>query len=378
MKEIFSAKMKIGILIETLDKAMGGPPRSVPAMAKGLSQLGAVVTIVCVYTDNMNTHILNGTDVRLVTFNGFPSKKDFENCFEQEHFDVVHTQGIWNLFYCKAVRVARKMNIPYVVSPRGTLKPWAYAHHGLKKKIAMFLYERRNLSFASCILTTAESEAQHIRNLGFSNSIAVIPNGMDLSEYPCRSIEKRDEIRKEILFLSRINPQKGIDFLIGAWIKLSRQYPDWKVRIVGPFEIEEYVLKLKKQIKDLGLNDSVIIQPAVYGQEKSKLYSQASLFVLPTFTENFGMVIAEAMACGLPVITTVGAPWECLKTEDMGWWIEIGETPLLKALGEALSKGEDDLFEMGQRCSDYVRHHFDSNKVAESYFRLYKSLIDKE
>lgn len=370
--------MKIGIVIETLNKATGGPPRSVLSLAKGLSQLGAVVTVVCVYSDNMNTHILNGTDVKLVTFNGFPSKKDFENCYKQEHFDVVHTQGIWNLFYCKAVRAARKMNIPYVISPRGTLKPWAYAHHGLKKKIAMFLYERNNLKLASCILTTAESEALHIRNLGFPNPIAVIPNGVDLSEYPCRSIGKKDEIKKEILFLSRINPQKGIDFLIGAWKKVSHQYLDWKVRIVGPFEMEDYVLKLKKQIKDLGLEDSVTIQPAVYGKEKRKLYTQASLFVLPTFTENFGMVIAEAMACGLPVITTIGAPWECLKTENMGWWIEIGEAPLLKALSEALSKGQDELFGMGQRCSDYVRRHFDSNKVSESYFRLYKSLIDKE
>lgn len=370
--------MNIGIIIGTLDKSAGGPPRSVPAMARGLFLLGAKVTIVCLYSKNMNTHILDGTDVNVVAFRSQPKVKDFERCYQQYGFDIVHTQGIWNNIFRRAVKAARKQGVKYIISPRGTLEPWAYAHHGFKKKIAMLLYERKNLSLASCILATAQSEAKNIRKLGFNTPIAVIPNGIDLREYPCRDIKTNTLIKKEILFLSRIDPKKGIGFLLSSWGKLHDKYPEWRVRIVGNLEQEGYVSKLRKQVIEQGLSGSVSIEAPVYGEEKYRMYAQSSLFVLPTYSENFGMVVAEAMACGLPVITTKGTPWECLTTHHLGWWIEIGEEPLIKALEQALNMDSDELYRMGQEGSKYVYQKFDSKKVSEANFHLYHSLIKND
>ena len=137
---------------------------------------------------------------------------------------------------------------------------------------------------------------------------------------------------KKILFLSRIHIKKGIENLIEAWSQIEINLrKNWIIEIVGNGE-EAYIEVLQQKIMKHNLQEQIIIKPPVFGKDKIKLFREVSLFVLPTFSENFGIVVAESLASYTPVITTKGTPWEELNTCHAGWWIDIGVEPLKKAL----------------------------------------------
>lgn len=363
--------MKIAIIIESLSKRKGGPARSVPILARELSCLGMDVFLFFLKSNDMNTHLLEDSKVVVKALEQLPTTDDFVDLYKNNGIQIVHTQGVWDLFFHRSVLAARRLNLPYLISPRGTLEPWAFQHHGWKKKLAMYLYAGKDLKKAKALVATATSEGENFRHLGIKTPYALIPNGLNLNEYPCRSEYEKSVIHKQILFLSRIHPKKGIELLIQAWNRLKDLFPEWQVKIVGNCESNDYRNKLDNLISQYGLNNSVSILPPVFGKEKYKLYIESSLFVLPTYSENFGMVIAEAMACGVPVITTKGAPWQCLEDEQMGWWIEPNTVSLTKTLEIALTQSSEKLFSMGQACSQYVRKHYDSRVITSKFLRVY-------
>ena len=122
-----------------------------------------------------------------------------------------------------------------------------------------------------------------------------------------------------------------------------------------------------------GLSESIEIIGAVFGTKKTEYYQNASIFVLPTFSENFGLVVAEALACGVPVITTKGAPWSAIVRERCGWWIDIGVEPLKKALQEAMDLTDIDRYEMGQRGQEYIKT-FDWDIISTQMHEVYQWL----
>jgi glycosyltransferase involved in cell wall biosynthesis len=244
-----------------------------------------------------------------------------------------------------------------------------------KKQLAMLLYQKKDLQMANCILATSQMEAHNVRNLGIYSPVAVIPNGIDITEYKCRGEIEKYSIKKQILFLSRIDPKKGIEYLIEAWKILKSQYRDWNVIIVGNGE-ESYILRLKTLISKYGLEECIRILPPAFGEDKYKLYCESSLFVLPTYSENFGMVIAEAMSCGVPVITTNGTPWHELNTKKLGWCIDLSLNNLIKSISEAIDLGQDRLFELGQLSSRHVYENYQYNEVANRMISVYKWVIN--
>ena len=139
---------------------------------------------------------------------------------------------------------------------------------------------------------------------------------------------------------------------------------------------KQYIQQLRKIINEKSLENSIRIVPPVFGEEKRELYSESSLFVLPSYSENFGMVIAEAMSCGVPVITTTGTPWEELNKMGIGWCINLSVENLIEAIDNALSLGCDQLFDLGQKCHDYVANKYQYIKVAENNLVLYRWLLN--
>ena len=238
----------------------------------------------------------------------------------------------------------------------------------------MAVYQRRDIQEAACILTTADMEANSLRNLGFTNPIAVIPNGIEIDDYPCRPKETMYKCKKQVIFLSRLVSKKGIDILIDAWVKVHQHNPDWSVVVVGNGE-QEYIDSLNAQIVRNGLANNIHILPPAFGKEKYKLYTESSLFVLPTHSENFGMVIAEALACGVPVITTQGTPWKILESSKSGWWIELSQANLEDTLLKALSLSQEELFEMGQHGSQMIRDNFNYVEVAIKLKAVYEWIV---
>ena len=223
---------------------------------------------------------------------------------------------------------------------------------------------------------TAVSEAINIRKLGFENPIAVIPNGVEISTFLFSS-EKLPKQRKTLLFLSRISPKKGIELLLEAWQQLDPIIRhNWQIEIAGNGE-ESYIASLQKKIAAAGIGGEVKIKGPQFEEAKINSFRRADLFVLPTYSENFGIVVAEALASGVPVITTKGAPWEQLIKTNSGWWIDIGVEPLVQTLEKALQMPDDVLKKMGQNGRKLVEEKYCIEVVAKQMLELYKWILDE-
>lgn len=368
--------MKVLLYVSSLSLKSGGPSRSVPMMAKGLSEAGIDVVLMTQYSDDMNTHALDGTTVRLISLKGGFNSKEIEEFIVKEKIDIVQLQSVWSLDYHKLAIISRKHQIPYLITPRGMLEPWSLSQKRWKKIAAMFLYQKSDLNHAACIYTTSEMEARNVHQLGIKTPCSVIPNGIETDGYPCRTTA--EIIKKQVLFLSRIHVKKGLEILIDVWRNIIKIYPDWRLLIVGNGE-DSYIASLCDKVAQMGLQESVSIQPPVFGEAKVKLYQNSALFVLPSYSENFGMVIAEALSCGVPVVTTDNTPWGLLNgnadTQRMGWCIDLTHDNLEKALKEAMGLSLDSLFAMGLRASRMVYNNFNYLSVGNMTVKLFRWIV---
>lgn len=287
---------------------------------------------------------------------------------DQCRFDVVHIHGTWTPILMVASYLASSKGIPVVVSPHGCLEPWALRHRGWKKKLALALYQKRVFSKASMMVATAEQELTSIRRLGIETPVAVIPNGVDMPFVP---VHLQTQERK-FLFLSRIHPKKGIPDLVAAWA-LVRQ-PGWRVVIAGPDE-DGHLDEIRAQIDSLGLGGDFEFTGLVTGDRKEGLFSEANVFVLPTYSENFGIAVAEALARGVPVITTTGAPWEDIETWRCGWWVQPGVDGVARALVAAMNTPREELSEMGQRGLQLVKEKYSWDQIGRDALEAYRWML---
>jgi glycosyltransferase involved in cell wall biosynthesis len=251
------------------------------------------------------------------------------------------------------------------------LEPWAVKRSRFKKAIVNWLYQRMCLHHASCLRATAASEIESIRQFGVKNPIALIKNGVPLpAELPPRpAIFNR---RKRALFLSRIHPKKGLLNLVRAWKRVRPE--GWELVLIGPDE-GGHLAEVLAAVRECDLEDEIRYGGEFWDQEaKFQCYFDSDLFILPSYSENFGLVIAEALGCGVPVITTLATPWKDLEIHRCGWWIETGEEPLVAALKQALSVPLDEMREMGVRGRALVQGKYSwtpiGAQMAEVYFWL--------
>jgi glycosyltransferase involved in cell wall biosynthesis len=288
--------------------------------------------------------------------------------------DLFHGNGLWDYPIHAMAAAARKRQIPYVISTHGMLEPWSLNVRGWKKRLALELYQNADLLQAKCIHATAKVEADNIRKLGFTNPIALIPIGTNLPRFRV-PLKNKDKSKRTLLFLSRIHPKKGIELLVEAWSQIGKPArANWTVTIAGSGE-PEYVKSLHRLIRSRGLNGEIRFVGPRYGIDKFDTYYDADLFVLPTYSENFGVVIAEALACGLPVITTNGAPWEELNIRNAGWWIEIGLQPLVEALRAAMALGDNERQQMGINGRRLIEEKYSMQTVARNMVELYRWVV---
>ena len=365
--------MKILSFVSSLDLSSGGPSRSVPMLVKGLAELGVDITLMTIRSENMNIHALEGTTAKLKVLSPSFSRKEIVKYLADERFELIQIQSVWEMPYHKVILEARKQNIPYIVTPRGMLEPWSLSQKKWKKKLAWWLYQRNDVQKSACVFTTAKMEADHVSNLGITTCKAVIPNGIETDAYPCKT--SVEGVKKQVLFLSRVHVKKGIELLFEAWKRLHSDYVDWQLLVIGNGEAE-YIHSLENRVESLGLKDSIKILPPVFGEAKIKVYQESALFCLPSFSENFGMVIAEAMSCGTPVITTTNCPWEILNETDTGWCVDLSVENLEHALREAMGMDANALYDMGQRASKLIYDYFDYRSVTRKTLRLYEWLLN--
>jgi len=302
-----------------------------------------------------------------------PLRAELHRLLGSHRPSVIHSHGLWAPAVHWACRAARRRGIPLVAHPRGMLEPWALGHKAWKKRIGMALFQRRDLDAARVLIATSAQEYENIRKLGLRQPVAVIPNGVDLvsPRHAVRRSPRQGERVRNALFLSRIHPKKGLPNLLQAWARLSPR--GWRLRIAGPDE-GGHLAEVMALARHLGIAESIDVVGEVDGERKSDTYGDADLFVLPTFSENFGVVVAEALAHGVPVITTRGAPWGDLETERCGWWIDIGVDPLVEALRAAMALSDDERQAMGARGREYVRR-YDWEAIARDTVAVYSWIL---
>lgn len=352
-------------IIQSISRSNGGPSRSVQGLVAGLNSAGVEAWLLTL--QKCEKPWVEGVS-------HFVSGEPLENVLVQIKPQIVHLHGIWDLELHRCAVICRRWNIPYIIAPRGMLEPWSLQQKWLKKRIARWLYQDKDLRFAAALHATAESEAEQFRALGFKNPIVVSPNGVNVPKNFSRA--ERGEKRR-VLFVSRMHPKKGVMELVEAWNKLV--VSGWVCELVytvnGNLE-REYEAKVKARVKELGLENQFRFTGALNDDEKWQAYGRADLFVLPTYSENFGIVVAEALWAGVPVITTKGTPWQELETRECGWWIDTGVDPLVETLRKALVVSRQSLVEMGERGRKLVEEKFTWDAVVAKMIEGYKEVLN--
>lgn len=357
--------MKVIHYIASIDKSGGGTTEYMRLLSKALKD----ETTFSIATGISNNPItIEGVSVKFFDNSlkrWFSLEKEFQTFFENEKPDIVHINGIWSPQNWAFQKAAQKLGIKVIVSPHGMLEPWILAHNPFKKKIALFLYQKKALQKSVCLHATAQMEAENIKALGYKNPIHIIPNGIYLNDVTAM---KEHYGTRKMVFLSRIHPKKGIEILLEAWENCNTA--GWTLEIAGTGE-ENYIESLKQKSENL---KNVHFVGAKYGRDKWNFLRSADVMVLPTHSENFGIVVAEALAVGVPVITTHGTPWEDLEIHKCGWWIDLSVKNLEKTLVKVFDAPPIQLESMGNQGRKLVHEKYDIKAIGAKMVELYNTI----
>ena len=351
--------MRVFFSSASFARSYGGPAYSVARLAQAVAEAGAEVALWAPDGSAVNLPVsfsrlrLLGGTLREALFSFGP-------------IDVLHDSGLWLAHNRAIAGQAARNGTRLVVSTRGMLNPWALAYKRARKAVAWHLYQRRNLSRAFALHVSSTEEDGHVARLGLGPPIFTIPNGVDL---PTLKPRIHGDMRRTAVFLGRLHPVKGLPLLLDAWGALRP--PGWELVVAGPDE-GGFKVKLDAQVARLGLGSVVSLPGLVYGAAKDELLRRASLFVLPSHSESFGMAVAEAFAFGLPVLTTTAVPWPQVEQQRCGWRVRPCVDDILAGLRRATALPEDDLRAMGARGRRLVESTLSWTAIAPRFLSLYR------
>ena len=253
------------------------------------------------------------------------------------------------------------------------LYPQALQVSAWKKKIVSTVFQRKDLETASCLQATCMAELEHIRAFGLNNPVAVIPNGLVIDD--SLEIRKTSNSVRRFAFVGRLNRIKNVDLLLSAWSKLGDKTRNCELLIIGDGdtaykkELEEFATANKlNNVRFLGF---------IMGKDLQKLVHSIDFQILPSKSENFGMVVPEALIQGVPVIASKGTPWSDLETFDCGWWVDNDIDTLISTLLIAINLSEQDRLGMGERGRTLVLRHYSIKSVSLRMKQLYEWLVYK-
>jgi glycosyltransferase involved in cell wall biosynthesis len=389
-----SAPLSVLHLVLSVAPAWDGLARQAVEIARAQHRLGQRASLWC-----LDTFPISAADARerfaeidevRVLRSTFPAMLGFSATMLREArgaagagHAVLHQHGIWHGFSIVVRRWHEAHRGPTVIAPGGTLAPQAIRYSYWRKRCALLAYERSNLRSASCLHAVSPLEASHLRAFGLSNPIAVIPAGVSDEWLDTvgdgRRFRQRlgiDEDRRVLLFLSRLHPIKGLPLLFEALAGLTTEFQGWSLVIAGGGE-PGYATRLRECVRRLGLERAVHWAGPVHGQDHRDAYAAAELLVLPSHSENFGLVVAEALGVGVPVLTTRATPWSELAEIGCGWHVEATTAGIRGGLREALTSSAEELRAMGARGRRLVTERYTWSRTAASSVALYRWLLGR-
>ena len=326
--------------------------------------------------------------------------KDADRTGDVGKYDIVHLHCLWQLH--KYAVAARKAKVPIVWSTHGMTAPWAMRHKRLKKKAAWWMFQRRDLLKAAAIHCTTEQESEWNRRLGIKNCF-IVPLGTSEN---CRIVRLQDcsiegesssrtaaksrngtvsngRVERVMLFVGRIHPVKGLENLIRAWGLvvgrglLAAGGERWKLRIVGPDE-DGYLARLKSEVRSLGLDSSVEFPGPRFGEDLGREYENCDCLVLPSFTENFGATVVDAMAHGKPVLTSTFTPWREVMERGCGWWVSNAPERFAHALKELMEMDDKSKAARGEKGRELAAEKYSWPAVDDKMLDAYRRVVKEE
>ncbi len=375
----------------------GGPVNSVAAVCEGLAKAGESVTV---FTTNaagpgqvLAVPVDRAVGVDGVAVNYHPIRQPVARylpfyapelgkaCRERvKEFDVVYVNGTWTYAMYAGGTWAHRRNVPYVVSPRGSFMTWSMGQKRFKKRVYLRLVERRLMNRAAAILCTTSRESEELRPWGFEANVIVTPNGIDTRAY--EHLPERGALRGALgipsgapvsLFVGRLHVMKRLDLVIEAFARVAAGVPEAHLVIVGPAG-DGTDRALGAQVAKRGLGERVHLMGLLTGRDLLQAYSDADILVLLSHRENFGMVVVEAMASGLPVLLTDGVGLaEEVAEAGAGFCVE-GEPGAVAARWARMLDTPLERDEMGRRGKMLVEERFDSAVVAKRMIAMFRDL----
>ena len=367
--------MKVLHVCSSLARDIGGPARSVQGLVAALNELGCESWLMALKP--LGGPWLKGT------MNFFcancPGAVGVEDAVLRAIVkikpDIVHIHSIWMLnMHCTA-KACRKKGVPYVFSTRGALNKWAIRQSAIKKWLALKTYQGIDFRFAAGFHATSEEEAQAIQRTVCAPSIVICPNGVNLPEtIPPRQSNKL----RRLLFLGRIHKVKGLKELLDAWSCVDNELrAKWVLEIVGNDEAG-YWQYLKGLPCWERVMNSVIETGYLDDLHKWEAYARADCFILPSHSENFGIVVAEALYSGIPVIASRNTPWKDLEDNNCGWWVGLDRCSLVSSIESMMKLSDAERIEMGGRGRKLIQDKYSWSASAKTLAGFYQSIIEEK
>lgn len=316
--------LKILHVQDTLSPRYGGPASVLPQLVKAQAAAGCDVVVATTTADHPtgNYHepgwdtLADGAvkvyyaPVKISTLRISPAFTSFMRR-SISNFDIVHVHGLYRYPSTSAATMARRRKIPYIIRPHGSLDPYMYGKSTMGtprlKRIYERLFDMPNLHGASAIHYTAEDEREKASFLNLRSPSFIASNGLDWQAFetlPARgAMRERWGVGEDpvVLFLGRLHFKKGLDLLIPAFDQVRKRIPNAQLVIAGP-DNDDYERTVRGWVADRGLESAVHFVGTLHGADVVQAYVDADVFALPSYTENFGMTVVEAMACELPVV----------------------------------------------------------------------------
>lgn len=288
---------------------------------------------------------------------------------------VFHQHGFYAYTSAVCGLAARKHSRPLICHPQGMLDPWILRRSRLKKRIARWLYEDATFRHARLWRALTVKEADQIRALGFGENIAIIPNGIDTASYTKPALEsERPDGWKNLLFLGRLHPKKGIDLLLNAWASLRGQRRGWRLVLAGPDE-NHYLSTVRALMNRYELRDSIVLPGPLIGDAKREILRTARAFVLCSYSEGLPMAVLEAMASSLPVIVSDECNLPEISRTGCGWVCGANEASLREAMLSLLRADDAELHQRGAAGRSLAVSTFDSGIVAATLHAAAANLL---
>lgn len=256
-----------------------------------------------------------------------------------------------------------------VLTPHGMLEPWILRRNFWTKKLpAIVLYQRRAVLACDWLIATSEEEKKNLLHFYWHETVALVQNGIDVASIQVKTAWKEPH---DLLFMSRIHPKKGLELLFEAMNQPAVKN-HFHLTIAGTGDAA-YVKQLQQLVKTSGLSDAVSFVGPVHGERKWELIREADAVVLPSYSENYGLIVAEALASGTPVITTTGTPWQSLVKKHCGWWVKPEADCIASALNDLKQKTPDLMQAMGLQARKLATMDCSISKKVRKLYNLYLS-----